>query len=121
MTNVKDLQLPSEAAKFLRDQGITMAAEAADRHIPLWQHQALSALLEYLKTQDKEFMTEDFRQWAESEGNLPAPPSGRAYGAVMTTAFRNRVINHNGYGVTSNPSAHRTPASVWIINKNQES
>ena len=119
MTRVEDLQLPSEAAKFLRDQGIAMAAQAADRQNPLWQHRAMDALLAYLQTQDKEFMTEDFRQWAETEGNLPTPPSGRAYGSVMTAAYRNKVIKHKGYQRTTNPAAHSTPASIWITNKNK--
>ena len=118
MTPISELRLPSEQAKFLRDIGITLAADHADAQNPLWQHRAMEALIEFLKTNKDEFMTEDFRQWAETQHGLPTPPTGRAYGAVMTSAFRNKLINHNGYGRTCNPQAHRTPASVWIVNDN---
>lgn len=117
MTPVNELRLPSEEAKFLRDIGISTAVTAADSQNPLWQHRAMDSLIEFLKTNKQEFMTEDFRNWAEKEQGLPVPPSGRAYGAVMTSAFKNKLINHNGYGRTSNPLAHRTPASVWISNQ----
>jgi len=119
MTPINELSLPSEQAKFLRDIGISMAADAADAQNPLWQHRAMDALIEFLKTHTSEFMTEDFRNWAETTHGLPVPPTGRAYGAVMTSAFKNKLINHNGYGRTCNPLAHRTPASVWIINNLQ--
>lgn len=117
MQHIEELRLPSEQAKYLRDIGISMAADAADAQNPLWQHRAMDALIEYLKTNKDEFMTEDFRNWAEKEHGLPVPPTGRAYGAVMTAAFKNRLINHNGYGRTCNPLAHRTPASIWISNQ----
>lgn len=117
MTPSNELRLPSEQAKYLRDIGITLSAAAADAQNPLWQHRAMDALIEFLKINKEEFMTEDFRNWAETQQGLPVPPSGRAYGAVMTSAFKNKLINHNGYGRTTNPLAHRTPASVWIINQ----
>ncbi len=118
MTDPKDLRLASEDAKFLRDEGIALSADAADARNPLWQHRALETLKAYLRTHRFQFMTEDFRRWAESEGNLPTPPSGRAYGAVMTAAYKNRIIQHQGYCVTTNPKAHRTPASLWIVTQN---
>ena len=113
MTDPKDLRLASEDAKFLRDQGIELSKDAANAQNPLWSIRAYDSLIVYLAIHNEVFMTEDFRQWAETSGNLPTPPSGRAYGAIMTKAFRQRLINHQGYGNTSNPLAHKTPASIW--------
>jgi hypothetical protein len=118
MENSNETNIPIEDAKFLRDQGIAMSIDSANAQNPLWQYRALEALQTFIKTHRQQFMTEDFRRWAETKGNLPSPPTGRAYGAVMTTAFKQHIINHNGYGPTTNPKSHRTPASIWIVNEN---
>lgn len=118
MTQSHELVLPSQEAKARRDEGMALAADAADARFPLWQHRALESLKKYLETKKNAFMTEDFRAWAETFGNLPIPPSGRAYGAVISKASRQGLISHVGYQQTDNPKAHKTPASVWIISNN---
>lgn len=110
-----NLLLPSEQAKLLRDEGMLASTMHAEVQNPLWPIRAYDSLKRYLNVipMCSKFMTEDFRIWAETQDNLPAPPTGRAYGSIMTKAFKAGLIEHRGYASTSNPKAHRTPASMW--------
>ena len=115
MTLTKDLLLPSEEAKRLRDEGMLASVMHAEVQNPLWQIRAMDSLRRYLNVipMCSKFMTEDFRIWAETHDNLPTPPTGRAYGAVMMKAAKAMLIERMGYAPTSNPKAHRTPATIW--------
>jgi len=50
-----------------------------------------------------------------SRGIVPEPPSNMAWGGIMRTAANNGDIMANGYGKTTNPKAHGTPATVWLV------
>ena len=110
-----NLLLPSEQAKLLRDEGMLVSTMHAEVQNPLWPIRAYDSLKRYLSSinRGRLFMTEDFRIWAETVDNLPAPPTGRAYGSIMVKAMKQNLISKRGYSSTSNPKAHRTPASVW--------
>lgn len=97
-------------AKSLRDSGIIIASQSAERSIKGWNDMALNAVYKYAIEHSEDFMAEDVRKWAVS---IPNPPSNRAWGGVMVTACRLGFIKKVGYGLTKNPTAHRTPATVW--------
>jgi hypothetical protein len=102
----------NDAAVF-RDAGIKKAIDHANRVEPEWADKAYDALKQYLVFTRNTFMTEDVRSYAKAIG-VPTPPSLRSWGAVMTRAAKNKLIKHAGFGTTSNPKAHKTPASLWI-------
>jgi hypothetical protein len=99
-------------------QGMTRAAEHADRIEPGWSDRAYDMLEGYALCHF-EFMTEDVRVWATEEG-LPPPPDGRAWGAVTLRAVRNKVIVCDRYRPTRIPPAHSTPRPVWRSQLYQE-
>ena len=102
-------QLNIFEANRRRDKGIKTAADHAELVEPTWQDKALEMLGKYPR---QEFMAEDVRAWAYLMGLKPAPHA-RAWGAVIQRANKEGLIEHIGYGKTANPTAHRTPASLW--------
>lgn len=102
-------QLNIFEAKLRRDEGMEQAEDAAISRVRDWPERALEYLKDYPML---EFMAEDVRVWATERG-LEEPPSNRAWGSVIATARKLGIIEHIGYSATSNPKAHRTPASVW--------
>lgn len=108
-------QLNFMEAETARDLGMLQAEEHADRVIPDWSLKAFWALKSYLFVSNgKPFLGEDVRFYAEERG-LPLPPSKRAWGAVIVKAAREKLIRSVGFGLTKNPTAHRTPATLWVV------
>ncbi len=100
-------------AEANKNVGMALAAEHAEDVHHGWKEQAYRALIQFLAVNPGiTFQTEVVRAWAERRG-LPRPPSERAFGSVIVKAARNGLIKSIGYGKTSNPKSHRTPASVW--------
>ena len=97
----------------LRDKGIKQALESAENETENWGNLAYNFLLHYIKT-NKEFMTEDVR--IASFESVPQPPSNRAWGYVVVRAKKNDLITRKGYSCVKNPKAHRTPATLWVVN-----
>jgi len=94
----------------LRDAGMERAVTHANDVAPSWSDQAFDFLRDYI-TGVSEFMAEDLRQ--ASSGIVPAPPSLRAWGSVISRAAKGGFIRRVGFRSVSNPLAHCTPASVW--------
>lgn len=92
--------------------GIKRAVEHANAEVKGWSDLAYNYLLEYSKTH-KEFMVEDIRK--ASEGIVPTPPSGRAWGGVVVRASRAGVIKSKGLQRKKNAEAHCTPATLWEV------
>jgi len=92
-----------------RDTGIKRAIDHANAVDPSWRERAL----EYLKAYPKhQFQVEEVRTWAEQQG-FTAPPTPRAWGAVIRDAKKQNLVIHVGHRPTKNPKAHRALASVW--------
>lgn len=90
-----------------------MAEEHANRKISGWSNAAMSYLRSFLSERGfVSFLTEEVREYAKAHG-LEDAPSQRAWGGVMTRASRAGIIRSMGYGLTTNPTAHRTPATLW--------
>jgi len=107
-------QLDLFAARELRDAGIQQAVDHADQVKENWSEDAYNFLLGYLPFVDT-FMTEEVREAAE--GMIDEPPSKRAWGAVILRAAKAGLIHRVGYKQTNNKKSHKTPASLWRVNK----
>lgn len=101
---------PAENGK---QAGMLLAEDNANRKISGWSNSAMSYLVGFLSMRGNEpFLAEDVREYAKAHG-LEDAPSQRAWGGVMTRASRKGIIRSVGFGLTTNPAAHRTPATRW--------
>lgn len=98
----------------LRDAGMKLASESAEQDSWGWNETAYQLLTEFVKTKNyyDEWMCEEFREFAMEKG-LPEPPSKRAFGSVIIKAAKNNLVQKIGYGITTNPKCHATPATLW--------
>ena len=102
----------SKAAQWASN-GQTAAVMNADSHCPGWSDDAFLWLWEFARmNRGSQFMAEVVRKYAHDHG-LPMPESSRAWGAVFTRAAKQGIIRAVGYGKTTNPLAHSTPATLW--------
>jgi hypothetical protein len=99
-------------ADIRRDDGIRRAVNHANYEVEGWADMAYEFLQRFLLFNPLPFMAEDVRRYAEQHG-VPIPPSKRAWGGVVVRASKAGIIKSCGYGMTSNPKAHRTPAMRW--------
>ena len=102
------------SANDLQKCGIQVAMQHAELKHDGWADQTHEALKQFLSWHKSPFLCETFRVYAETEHGIPQPPSSRAYGGVIQRAKREGLIKHVGFGSTKNPSAHGTPASLWL-------
>lgn len=96
----------------LRDSGMQLAIESAEKKNENWAELAYNFLLNYSK-RHKEFMIEDVRN--ASKGFVPFPPSNRAWGGIVRKMAKNGLIYRKGYKTVKNPKAHCTPATLWAV------
>lgn len=85
---------------------------SADSVNPDWSLLVYSAFHQYLQQQPDKFQAEDFREWLGDR--IPAPPSKRAFGGIITRAVRAGIIKHVGYARVKNPKAHQANSAVWM-------
>ena len=102
---------PRPTAQQLADDGMMRAADHADAVEEGWSERAYSMLLDYA-AEHFEFMTEDVRHWSIEQG-FSLPPDGRAWGQVIRTASKLKLICKHGYGQTSSPNMHKGLATIW--------
>lgn len=101
----------AEQASFAALDGMTRAADHADRETPTWSDRAIAYVREFAGMEDgRAFLIEQAREYAEYHG-LPLPPDGRAWGAVATRAARLGIIVRDGYG--SARSSNNSPKCMW--------
>lgn len=96
----------------LRDEGINKAITNADKVHESWSQKAYNLLITYIQRQDRPWLAEKFRE--DTKYLLPAPPSKRAFGAIIVKAVKAGLIKRVGYEQVTNPKAHRATASLWI-------
>ena len=101
----------------LKQGGITVAIDHANMKHDGWADKAYELLMQFISWHKAAFLCETLRLYAETEGLLPAPPSNRAYGAIILRAKREGAIVHAGYAQVHNPKAHMANASLWIKTK----
>lgn len=89
-----------------------LGAQAAAEHAGFsWQEEAYKAFCFYGKN-NKRFMTEDVRVYAESHG-LPPPPDSRAWGGIVIKVKAEGLIRHLTYAPNKMANCHASPKSVW--------
>ena len=100
------------AERAMRDRGMNMAADCAERSLSGWNEAAMAFFIDFVAMNAGSFMTEEVRKLAEREG-LPKPPDSRAWGSVVTRAVKLRLIKRIGYGPQSAAGCHMAPKSIW--------
>lgn len=109
---IPELPFNVEHGKSLAETGMQMAIESAQQKSKDWKEDAMDLLREFIQTK-KEFMCEEFREYAHAHGLL-VPPSKRAFGGIIAKAAFLGWIKNVGYRKVKNPIAHRANAAVWI-------
>jgi len=95
-----------------KNRGIQLAVTNQDAKVEGWSDKALKLLKQYSLT-IADFITEDFRIYAESNG-LEKPKEPRAYGAVVLRANKSNFIMWTGeYREMKNLKSHGCPKKVW--------
>jgi hypothetical protein len=94
------------------DEAIHRAGDAQERKVDGWHDQAIELLKQYSHTVE-DFLTEDFRVWAEEKG-LPEPEEPRAYGSLIRRAKTMNLIEPTGqFRRTVISKSHGRPMMVW--------
>ena len=102
---------PVQVAETRRDKGIQRGLTHAEQERLGWKLLALQALGRFLGERgDIPFLAEVFRIYAR-KNHVPDPPDARAWGAVMTAAKKEGMVESCGYApaLTSNLS----PKVLW--------
>lgn len=102
----------SATSQALATAGMELAAANADAQAPGRSERALTHVISFAM-QTHEFLGEDVRSWAHRDMGLDHPPKACAWGAVMTRAAREGIIEHAGYAKTRIPPQHSKPAVKW--------
>lgn len=98
------------------------SAEIGQENVsPGWSIKAQEMLRSYLLNAPDDFLTEDFRNWAELNG-LPKPKDGRAYGPLMLAAVKSGLIVWSGmFREMKGKDSNGCPKKVWVVNcKNED-
>lgn len=107
----------TEAIKA-RDAGMKKVLKSANESDPKWAEKALKVFRNYvnLLPEGQEFLTEDVRNYAETNSLLPAPPSNKSWGPLTMILAKEGFIRKLGFRSVKNPKAHMAPVSVWVKN-----
>jgi hypothetical protein len=97
-----------------RDEGIKKAVDHAENNTPGWSITAYQFALSWLSNRSTPFLGEDIRN--ASLGFVPDPPSKRAWGGILKSLAKNKMIVRIGYGQVKNPNANCANASLWTRN-----
>jgi hypothetical protein len=107
------MQLDFITAEMGREEGMNRSLANAEKTFAGWPELAMSYLKGFLSMRGASpFLAEEVREYATSQG-LCDPPSKRAWGGIMSRASANKLIRSVGFGLTKNPTSHRTPATLW--------
>lgn len=102
--------MPSNDAINARDDGIARAAEHADAVEPRWTDRAFDLLRAHAE-QHTFFTIEQLRKAVA--GQLPEPPTTRAWGAVVTRAMRAGIVKSEGWTTAEDPAVHCNLVTLW--------
>lgn len=96
----------------LKTEAIKKAVVHQDSKVSGWSLMAYEMLRKYIYQVD-DFITEDFRFWAESHG-LVKPKESRAYGGIVLRASKSGLIYPTGeFRNMKSPKCHDNPKRVW--------
>lgn len=117
MSQLNIFTVPPSTGHILARDGMERAARHADQVHDDWSAKAYDFLCTVIAARKagSTFMSEDIRMLAEATGQLPIPPSRRAWGAIMAKAARSGLVIRAGFGQVKNERAHSATATVWQI------
>lgn len=110
-------EIDFEFARARADLGIERSARKAERvTAPGWVDRAAEAVREYAGVDfagpDEKFTIEAARLWVERSKKLPAPPDGRAWGAVTRRCITLGIIEEAG-GYAPAASSNGSPKRLY--------
>ena len=95
-----------------KNEAIEQSEMAQNKKVDNWSEKAIQLLRIYSKSVS-DFITEDFREYAEANG-LEVPNEPRAYGGIMVRAKRANIIQSTGqYRNMKHEKSHSCPKTVW--------
>lgn len=111
---MNQLTLIDKDGHTLKEEGMGLARDKADRAEPGWSDQAAKYLTRFLYQWPlPDFTGEEAQVWMVREG-LPRPASSNAWGSVFNSAARRGLIKKTGqYRNSQKPSARSRAIPVW--------
>lgn len=109
---MKHNQIEIDFTRSPKDIGIERAEIAQEKRVNGWSDKGLELLRQYVRTVT-DFITEDFREWAEKNG-LEKPKEPRAYGGLLVRAKNSGIIRSTGqFRCMKAEQSHSCPKIVW--------
>ena len=96
----------------LKLAGMLHAVDHANQCVENWSEVAYNFLQKYAK-KNQTFLAEEVRNLAEESGEVPYPPSKRAWGGIFNRAKGQGLIKSLGVKQVTNPKAHQAYATHW--------
>lgn len=100
------------SGKQLKIAGMLQAVDHANARAENWSELAYKFLHKYAK-KNPTFLAEEVRTLAEDSGEVPHPPSKRAWGGIIKRAKTEGLIKSLGIKQVTNPKAHQAYATHW--------
>lgn len=110
---MNQIELDFNKANSWAKDGINRAVLGADNQCPGWSEEAFEFVKRFsMINKGQEFMAEDIRAWAYSNG-LPRPSHERAWGGVIIRSTKIGAIRVIGRRRTANVNAHNAWACYY--------
>lgn|GEM_PF-1228856 len=106
-------RLSRSAAADRREDGMRRARKHADKVKKSWRLLGMVALEKFIAERGvRPFLAEEFVEWCRGN-NVPQPPDGRAWGAVMSSARRLEIIEKVGTALAA--TSNLSPKVLWRV------
>lgn len=104
-------RLSRTAANERAEDGMNRARKHAEKITKSWRLLGMVALEKFLAERRWEpFLAEQFVDWCK-KNEVPLPPDGRAWGSVIASARRLKIIVKVGWGAAA--TSNLSPKPLW--------
>ena len=105
-------RLSKTAAADRAEDGMRRARKHAEKTTKSWRLLGMVALEKFLSERKWEpFLAEEFVEWCRNRDACPQPPDGRAWGSVISSARRLKIITKVGTRAAS--TSNLSPKPLW--------
>ena len=105
-------RLSRVAAEARAEDGMRRARKHAEKITKSWRLLGMVALEKFLSERKWEpFLAEEFVDWCRTRNACPQPPDGRAWGSVISSARRLKIITKVGTRAAS--TSNLSPKPLW--------